>query len=213
MAGRAVNATRQLGVAILGSTGSIGASTLDVLARHRDRFSVFALAAHSNVAKLFAQCVDHRPRYAVLSDLEAAAKLRALMQSQDLPTEVLAGLQALAEIAGHPEVDYVMAAIVGAAGLRPTLAAAQAGKRVLLANKEALVMSGPLFLQAVEQGGAQLIPIDSEHNAIFQCLPQGELRDNCVGRKLVGVRKILLTVSGGLFLRMKVEILHSVTLD
>ena len=213
MAGRVVSATRQLGVAILGSTGSIGTSTLDVLARHRDRFSVFALAAHSNVAKLFAQCVDHRPRYAVLSDPEAAAKLTALMQSQHLPTQVLAGPQALAEIAEHPEVDYVMAAIVGAAGLRPTLAAAKAGKRVLLANKEALVMSGPLFLQVVEQGGAQLIPIDSEHNAIFQCLPQGEPRGNCVGRAPAGVRKILLTASGGPFLRTATETLHLVTPD
>jgi 1-deoxy-D-xylulose-5-phosphate reductoisomerase len=186
---------------------------LDVLARHPDRFSVFALAAHRNVAKIFEQCVNYRPRYAVLGDPDAAARLTALVQTQHLPTEVLAGPQALAAIAAHSDVDYVMAAIVGAAGLQPTLAAAEAGKRVLLANKEALVMSGPLFLQAVERGGAQLIPIDSEHNAIFQCLPQGELRGSCVGRTLAGVRKILLTASGGPFLRTATETLHSVTPD
>jgi 1-deoxy-D-xylulose-5-phosphate reductoisomerase len=208
-----VSAPSPIAVAILGSTGSIGASTLDVLSQHRDRFSVFALAAQNNVSKLLEQCVAHRPRYAVLSDPQAAGKLAEQLRMQRSTTEVLAGADALSEIAAHADVDYVMAAIVGAAGLRPTLAAARAGKRVLLANKEALVMSGPLFMQAVESGGAQLIPIDSEHNAIFQCLPQGELRGGCAGRAAAGVRKILLTASGGPFLRAAAETLHSVTPD
>jgi len=208
-----VTTAKKCGVAILGSTGSVGTSTLDVLARHRDRFSVIALAAQNNVGKLLGQCREHQPRYAVLSDVEAASKLAEQLRALRLSTQVLAGPQALCDIAAHSDVDYVMAAIVGAAGLRPTLAAAHAGKRVLLANKEALVMSGALFLRAVEQGGGQLIPIDSEHNAIFQCLPQREMRDTCAGRAVNGVRKILLTASGGPFLRAATETLHAVTPD
>jgi 1-deoxy-D-xylulose-5-phosphate reductoisomerase len=206
-------AAKQIGVTILGSTGSVGVSTLDVLARHRDRFTVIALAAQNNVTKLLEQCIEHRPRYAVLSNPDAAAKLVEQLRAQQLPTEVLTGPQALSDVAAHVQVDYVMAAIVGAAGLPPALAAARAGKRVLLANKEALVMSGPLFMQAVTQGGAQLIPIDSEHNAIFQCLPQREMQGTCAGRAVPGVRKILLTASGGPFLRAAAHTLDSVTPD
>jgi 1-deoxy-D-xylulose-5-phosphate reductoisomerase len=209
----ASDAGKRIGVAILGSTGSIGVSTLDVLARHRDKFSVIALAAQSNVDKLLEQCREHRPRFAVLSDPEAAHRLAQALRSHQLTTEVLGGAPPISDIAAHAQVDYVMAAIVGAAGLRPALAAARSGKRVLLANKEALVMSGPLFMQTVEQGGAQLIPIDSEHNAIFQCLPQRAMRETCGGRSVQGIRRILLTASGGPFLRAAVETLHSVTPD
>ena len=145
-------------VAVLGSTGSIGLNTLDVLERHRDRYEVFALAARSNVARLREQCLQHRPRFAVVVDNSAAALLASQLHSAGSPTEVLAGEQALSEIAAHGEVDTIMAAIVGAAGLGSSLAAARAGKRILLANKEALVMSGPLFMQAVREGGATLIP-------------------------------------------------------
>lgn len=198
---------RRLGVAVLGSTGSIGMSTLDVLERHRDRFTVIALSAHSNVEKLIAQCQAHRPRYVVLGDPEAAHRFAVLAQDMKLPVQLLTGDHALEEIAAHEDVDYVMAAIVGAAGLKSTLAAARSGKRVLLANKEALVMSGPLFMDAIAKGGAELIPIDSEHNAIFQCLPSGA----CTGQTARGVRKILLTASGGPFLRFAVSDLSKVT--
>jgi 1-deoxy-D-xylulose-5-phosphate reductoisomerase len=187
-------------VAVLGSTGSIGLSTLDVLERHRDRYEVFALAAHSNVARLREQCLAHRPQFAVVVDLAAAARLADELNGS--PTRVLVGQQALSEIAAHEQVDTVMAAIVGAAGLGSSLAAARAGKRILLANKEALVMSGPLFMQAVRSGGATLIPVDSEHNAIFQCLG---------GTRTAGVRRVLLTASGGPFLRTPVHELRAVT--
>jgi 1-deoxy-D-xylulose-5-phosphate reductoisomerase len=191
-------------VAILGATGSIGLSTLDVLGRHPDRFEVFALAARQNVARLFEQCKAFRPRYAVLVDATAAAKLRGELARAGLKTEVLAGADALAEIAAHPDVHAVMAAIVGAAGLRSSLAAACAGKRIMLANKEALVMSGPLFMQAVREGGATLIPVDSEHNAIFQCMAGGRAH---------GVRRVLLTASGGPFLRASPDVLRGATPD
>jgi 1-deoxy-D-xylulose-5-phosphate reductoisomerase len=197
----------QTGVAVLGSTGSIGVSTLDVLARHADRFTVVALAAHHNVDKLLEQCRAHRPRYAALADAQAAERLALQLKAEGLTTEVRSGPQAIAELAVHPEVRYVMAAIVGAAGLPATLAAAQAGKRVLLANKEALVMSGDLFMQAVHRGRGQLIPIDSEHNAIFQCLPEG----TAPGRAVPGVRRIVLTASGGPFLRTAAAELAAVT--
>ena len=189
-------------VAVLGSTGSIGLNTLDVLERHRDRYEVFALAAHSNVARLREQCLLHRPRFAVVVDSSAAALLASQLRSAGLPTEVLAGEDALSEIAAHDDVDTVMAAIVGAAGLGSSLAAARAGKRILLANKEALVMSGPLFMQAVRDGGATLIPVDSEHNAIFQCMG---------GSGAAGVRRVLLTASGGPFLRTAAADLRNVT--
>ncbi|MDD3517246.1 MAG: 1-deoxy-D-xylulose-5-phosphate reductoisomerase [Chromatiales bacterium] len=163
--------SRLIGVTVLGATGSIGVSTLDVLARHPERYRVVALTAHSNVELLFEQCRRHAPRWAVLSNPDLAPAFERRLRDAGLPTEVLAGAEALAHVAALPETDYVMAAIVGAAGLLPTLAAAEAGKRVLLANKEALVMSGALFMEAIRRGGAELLPIDSEHNAVFQCMP------------------------------------------
>lgn len=191
-------------VAVLGSTGSIGLSTLDVLARHPDRYEVFALTAHSNVARLREQCLAHRPRFAVVVDAAAAAKLSSELQSAGSATRVLVGQGALSEVAAHEDVDAVMAAIVGAAGLRSSLAAAQAGKRIMLANKEALVMSGPLFMQAVRDGGATLLPVDSEHNAVFQCMNGSvSLRTD--------VRRVLLTASGGPFLRTPPSALRGVT--
>jgi len=203
---------RPIGVAILGSTGSIGVSTLDVLSRHPNRFTVVALTAQNNVATLAQQCVDHRPRFAALSDPDAAQRLQTELRAKGIATQVVAGAAAIADLAAHADVEYVMAAIVGAAGLAPTLAAARAGKRILLANKEALVMSGPLFLQAIIQGGGQLIPIDSEHNAILQCLPTAA-QAGCSGQPAPGVRKIILTASGGPFLRMPAASLRDVTPD
>ncbi|MGS2724045.1 1-deoxy-D-xylulose-5-phosphate reductoisomerase [Porticoccus sp. GXU_MW_L64] len=191
---------------VLGATGSIGVSTLDVVARHPDRYSVFALTCHSQIELLAQQCRQFVPRYAVVSDKSHAAPLQQLIA--DLPTEVLAGPQALCEVAADRDVDMVMAAIVGAAGLLSTLAAAESGKRVLLANKESLVMAGSLFMQAVQRGGAELLPIDSEHNAIFQCLPEGY---NHFER--AGVRKILLTGSGGPFRTTPLTQLSAVTPD
>jgi len=184
---------RRQRVSVLGSTGSIGVNTLDVLARHPERYEVFALSAMSRVDALLAQCLQHRPRYAVLPDRALAAELRSKLHEQGALTEVLDGPDALSEIAAHPEVDAVMAAIVGAAGLAPCLAAARAGKRLLLANKEAIVVGGALFMQAVEQGGATLLPIDSEHSAIFQCLPE----DRKTWHQRID--HIVLTASGGPF--------------
>ena len=188
-------------VCVLGATGSIGLSTLDVLARHPERYRVFALTGHSRLVELEQLCLRHRPRFAVVADAAAARALQGSLLAAGLDTRVLAGEAGLCEVAAHPEVDAVMAAIVGAAGLKPTLAAVQAGKRVLLANKEALVMSGALFMQAVREHGAQLLPIDSEHNAIFQCLPA----DCSSGLPQLGVRRILLTASGGPFREWSVE--------
>ncbi|MFZ1344603.1 1-deoxy-D-xylulose-5-phosphate reductoisomerase [Thiothrix eikelboomii] len=188
---------------ILGSTGSIGASTLAVVQRHPNRFRVFALTAQHNVEAMLAQCLVHKPRYAVMLNEQAAEQLAGRLKAVDVETEVLAGPAALAQVAAHPETDYVMAAIVGAAGLLPSLAAARAGKRVLLANKEALVMSGRLFMDAIRESKAELLPIDSEHNAIFQCLPsQG-------GKQ--GVERILLTASGGPFRQRPLADLYTVT--
>lgn len=193
---------------ILGSTGSIGRSTLDVVSRHADRYRVFALTAHHNVDLLFQQCIRFVPDFAVLGDPQRADALRTrLAQSPASHTQVLSGAGALQQVAGHDQVDVVMAAIVGAAGLLPTLAAATAGKRVLLANKEALVMSGELFMRAVREHGAELLPIDSEHNAIFQCMPSGSR----TGEAASGVRKIILTASGGPFLGWSREQLSEVT--
>ncbi len=180
---------------LLGSTGSIGESTLDVVARHPGRFKVFALVAKSQFEKLFAQCLLHRPRFAVLEDGAAAAQLRGKIRAAGLAVEVLEGAQAAIDVACAPQADTVVAAIVGAAGLAAALGAAACGKRILLANKEALVMTGPLFLDAVQKSGAELLPVDSEHNAIFQSLPLGF---RC-GRLADGVRRILLTASGGPF--------------
>ncbi|GAB2839459.1 1-deoxy-D-xylulose-5-phosphate reductoisomerase [Pseudoduganella ginsengisoli] len=196
-------------ITILGATGSIGVSTLDVLARHPDRYSVYALSAHSRVEELAAQCTQFKPARAVVGTAEAAAKLEELLRAQGLRTEVEYGEQALCAIASAAETDTVMAAIVGAAGLAPTLAAAKAGKKVLLANKEALVMSGQLFMDAVRDHGATLLPIDSEHNAIFQCLPHGYGRVPAAA----GVTKVLLTASGGPFLKRDVSTLENVTPD
>ncbi len=195
-------------LAVCGSTGSIGVSTLDVVSRNRSRYEVLALTAHSNVDMLAAQCRQWRPRFAVMADDSAAGRLTAMLASEAPETEVLAGTPGLQHVAAHPDVDYVMAAIVGGAGLVPTLAAARAGKRVLLANKEALVMSGRLFMDAVREGGADLLPIDSEHNAIYQCMPGAGAHGP--GR---GVRRILLTGSGGPFRARSPESLHEVTPD
>ncbi|WP_301154259.1 1-deoxy-D-xylulose-5-phosphate reductoisomerase [Metapseudomonas otitidis] len=199
--------SRPLRVSVLGATGSIGLSTLDVIARHPQRYEVFAISGFSRLTELQALCIRHRPRFAVVPDASAARVLQDALMGAGLDTRVLSGEAGLCEIAAHPEVDAVMAAIVGAAGLRPTLAAVEAGKRVLLANKEALVMSGALFIQSVRRHGAVLLPIDSEHNAIFQCLPGDYGR----GLAQVGVRRILLTASGGPFRETPLEALANVT--
>ena len=200
------SATRQR-VCILGATGSVGTSTLDVLARHPDRFEVFALTAHSRIDELFAQCVTWKPRYAALPRADQSRALRERLKAQGLKTEVLEGPQALCDLAAHPDVDAVMAAIVGAAGLPSCLAAARAGKRLLLANKEALVVGGALFMDAVRSGGATLLPIDSEHSAIFQCLPED--RSAWSAR----IDHILLTASGGPFRTRDPASLKDVTPD
>ena len=197
-----------INVAIFGATGSIGQSTLDVIARHPDRFNVLALAAQRNVAVLKQQCLQFNPRYAALADAQAAEQLRTQLRAANCATEVLAGTQALDDLAAHSDVHTVVAAIVGAAGLSSTLAAANAGKRILLANKEALVMSGELFMTAVRKGNAQLLPIDSEHNAIFQCLPDSRLAQQAARG---GIKRLLLTASGGPFLRTAAHALHSIT--
>ncbi|MEX2963419.1 1-deoxy-D-xylulose-5-phosphate reductoisomerase [Microbulbifer sp. TYP-18] len=195
-------------VVVLGSTGSIGTSTLDVLARHPQRYSVFALTAGKRIAELAQQCRRYAPRFAVAATEQGAEELRQLLRGAELDTQVLCGVEGLCRVAADPEVDTVMAAIVGAAGLRPTLAAVEAGKKVLLANKESLVMAGPVFMRALNASGAQLLPIDSEHNAIFQCLPQP-----CGSLESVGVEKILLTASGGPFRTRVNDDLHRVTPD
>ena len=196
-------------ITILGSTGSIGVNTLDVIARHPGRFKVVALTAGNKVEKLFEQCRHFAPYYAVLRDESGAEQLRVLMKTAGLVTKVLQGVEALEKVATLPEVDGVMAAIVGAAGLRPTLAAAKAGKRVMLANKEALVMSGSLFMEAVRQNHATLLPVDSEHNAIFQALP----RNFSGNLAAVGVKRILLTASGGPFCSTPLSELEHITPD
>ena len=194
-------------ITILGSTGSIGTSTLDVVARHPDKFGIIALTANSQVDLLFRQCQQFKPRYAVLLDEAAAIQLRQRARETGLSTEVLSGMAALEQVAVLPEVDAVMAAIVGAAGLHPTLAAAHAGKKILLANKETLVMAGNVFMDAVRASGSMLLPIDSEHNAIFQALPRGYNGDLAAN----GVRRILLTASGGPFRDTPLGELHNVT--
>jgi len=196
------------GICVLGSTGSIGVSTLDVVGRHPGSYRVVALTANHNVQRLLEQCLRFEPDYAVMIDEKPAAELRErLARAGQNSTQVLSGKKALEDVAVLPEVDSVMAAIVGAAGLPPTLAAAKAGKTVLLANKEALVMSGPLFMAEVVKSGADLLPIDSEHNAIFQCMPA----HYHAGRPAPEVRRILLTASGGPFLRKPLEELYAVT--
>lgn len=201
--------TEPLQITILGATGSIGLSTLDVIARHPGRYQAFALTAFNRIAELRELCRLHRPRYAVVASSDQARVLQDQLISDDLRTRVLVGEGGLSEVAAHPETDVVMAAIVGAAGLRPTLSAVQADKRVLLANKEALVMSGALFMQALRKSRAVLLPIDSEHNAIFQCLPG----DYAQGLASVGVRRILLTASGGPFREWPLEQLADVSVE
>ena len=193
-------------LSILGATGSIGISTLDVVARHPERFQVFALSGHSKIEELAAQCRQFKPQYAVASDETKADQLQQLLAPECPDTQILSGVEGLCQIPTDPSVDTVMAAIVGAAGLLPTLEAAKSGKRVLLANKESLVMAGPLFMNAVKQGGGTLLPIDSEHNAIFQCLPP-EFGVEHRG----GVRKILLTASGGPFRKTALNTLSAMT--
>ena len=192
---------------ILGSTGSVGVSTLDVIARHGERFRVVALTAHRRREVLLDQCLRFRPRYAVIGDAASAEKLRRKLRAAGSPTEVLCGDAALERVASLPEVDTVMAAIVGIAGLRATFAAAGAGKRVLLANKESLVTAGPVFMDAVRRNGATLMPIDSEHNAVFQALPPAFNGDLAAS----GVRRIMLTASGGPFREVPLEGLAQVT--
>ncbi|MHC8310775.1 1-deoxy-D-xylulose-5-phosphate reductoisomerase [Pseudomonas sp. GT1P32] len=196
-------------ITVLGATGSIGLSTLDVIARHPERYQVFALSGFTRLSELFALCVRHTPRFAVVPEQGAARGLQDDLRAAGLSTRVLVGEEGLCQVAADPEVDAVMAAIVGAAGLRPTLAAVEAGKKILLANKEALVMSGALFMQAVRKSGSVLLPIDSEHNAIFQCMPQDFAR----GLSAVGVRRILLTASGGPFRQTPMAELVHVTPD
>ncbi len=188
-------------ITILGATGTIGINTLDVIKRHSDDFEVVALTGHRQIDRLAALCLEWSPRYAVMPDSDAAAQLEQRLKNTGV--QVLSGTSSLSQVASLPEVDIVMAAIVGAAGLLPTLAAAQAGKRVLLANKEALVMSGQLFMDAVRVSGAELLPIDSEHNAVFQCMPPTPS----------GISRILLTASGGPFRSYPIEQLHDVTPD
>ena len=194
-------------ITVLGSTGSIGVSTLDIIRRHPDRYRAFALCAHSQVDKLFEQCLEFRPLFAVVRDAQLAAVLAERCRQAGLATEVRHGVEALVEMSALPEVDSVMAAIVGAAGLEPTLAAAKAGKKVMLANKEVLVMAGELFMHAVREHGATLLPVDSEHNAIFQSLPADFGR----GLAACGVQKILLTASGGPFRNTPLSGLSEVT--
>jgi len=202
-----MNAPPRIGITVLGATGSIGLSTLDVIARHAEQYNVVALTAHRDVEGMLQLCRTHQPHYAVMADADAAELLERVLRDEALAVTVLSGNQGLIHVAGLAEVDYVMAAIVGAAGLAPTLEAARRGKRVLLANKEALVMSGALFMDEVRHSGALLLPIDSEHNAIFQCMPAGFT----AGEVPAGVRRILLTASGGPFRTMPLEQLASVT--
>jgi 1-deoxy-D-xylulose-5-phosphate reductoisomerase len=190
---------------LLGSTGSIGVNTLDVVRRHPDRYAVFALAANRSVELMLAQCIEFEPRYAVMQDRESAEILSQQLRKSGCPTEVLAGAAALEMVASATECSVVMAAIVGGAGLAATFAAACAGKRVLLANKESLVMAGAIFMQAVRDNGALLLPIDSEHNAIFQCLANG------ARGYADGVSRIWLTASGGPLLRLPLAELAKVT--
>ena len=185
-------------ITILGSTGSIGVNTLDVISRHQDKFNVKALTANTSLDVFVTQCLQYKPEYAVMADEESASKLEEKLKKKSPDTSVLAGIDGLVKVAELNTVDYVMAAIVGAAGLLPTLAAAKAGKRVLLANKEALVMSGKLFMNTIAESNAELIPIDSEHNAIFQCIA------NTSNQGSNTIRSIMLTASGGPFLNTQI---------
>jgi len=202
-----------IGITILGSTGTIGVNTLDVIARHDQNFFITALTANRNIDVLFDQCKQWKPRYAVMADNDSAEQLEKKLNQAGSQTEVLSGVAGLEQVAVMDDAKYVMAGIVGAAGLLPTLAAAKAGKRVMLANKEALVMSGQLFMDAITESRAELLPIDSEHNAIFQSLPQSVTNGSSKGLKQAGINKILLTASGGPFRKTPVADLESVTPD
>ncbi|MCW8889628.1 MAG: 1-deoxy-D-xylulose-5-phosphate reductoisomerase [Sedimenticola sp.] len=198
-----------IGLTVLGSTGSIGVSTLDVIARHPDRFHVVALTANKDVDGLFEQCKQFQPQFAVMADPDAANQLEQRFHGARIRIEVLSGVEGLEYVASLDSVAYVMAAIVGAAGLVPTLSAARAGKKILLANKEALVVAGALFMREAAQGGAEILPIDSEHNAVFQCMPANFSQ----GLEQVGVSQILLTASGGPFRQLTLDQLKGVTPD
>ena len=193
-------------ITILGATGSIGQSTLEIVALHPQRYALYALTANDSVDVMADQCRRFRPRFAVMRDESCARRLESLLEGA--PTRVLSGENGLVEVAGADAVDVVVAAIVGAVGLMPTLAAVRAGKRVLLANKESLVMAGALFMDEVEQHGAELLPVDSEHNAIFQCLPPGTIGHGVAD---LGVSKVILTGSGGPFRDMNLEDIAAVT--
>lgn len=193
-------------VTVLGSTGSIGVNTLDVLSQHPEQFEVFALTAHQQIDKLFEQCLRFTPSVAVVPSVDAAEKLQAALSGAGCSTQILLGEEGLCSVASDTAVDTVVAAIVGGAGLKPTMAAVNAGKRLLLANKEALVMAGGLFMQAAERSGAQVLPVDSEHNAIFQCLPYP-----LPSLQQAGVKRILLTGSGGPFRLLPLEQMPLVT--
>ncbi len=195
------------GVAVFGATGSIGVNTLDVISRHPDRFRALVLVANTQVERLFEQCKRFRPRTAIMADAESAQRLSQMVKDAGLQTEVIAGIESIALAAAADDIDIVMAAIVGAVGLEPTLAAVKAGKQVLIANKEPLVMCGDIFIAEAKRSGAILLPIDSEHNAIFQCLPS----DYRTGEPVASVRRILLTCSGGPFRETPVEQLKAVT--
>lgn len=201
--------SRRQQISVLGATGSIGDSTLDLLARHTDKFAVFAVSAHRQWQKLFQICQQFQPRYAVMVDAAAAEQLTQAIHSSDCSTEVLVGPDAMVEIAGHAEVDIVMAAVVGAAGLPSSLAAAKAGKQILLANKESLVVAGDLFMQTVQDSNATLLPVDSEHNALFQAMPAGY---QC-GVRAQGIEQLVLTASGGPFRETVLHALQAVTPD
>jgi 1-deoxy-D-xylulose-5-phosphate reductoisomerase len=204
-----MTSVRPASIAVLGSTGSIGVNTLSVISRHPQRFSVFALAANSDVDTMFAQCRAFNPRYAVLAEETAAARLQSRVSEASLTCDVLGGAAALEFVATRPEVDAVMAAIVGAAGLASTLGAARAGKKIMLANKESMVMAGPLLIETARSSGSVLLPIDSEHNAIFQALPANYARD----MDKAGIRRLILTASGGPFLDAGPEVLEGATPD
>ena len=203
-------------ITLLGATGSIGASTLDVVARHPDRYQVYALTANTSVEKMLLLCEQWQPRYAVMNDVNSAADLSNLLLAGNSKTEVLTGESGLLQVVKDKQVDCVVAAIVGAAGLVPTLAAAKAGKRILLANKEALVMSGRLFVDTVRDNNAILMPVDSEHNAVFQCMPDILSKHQSSVKMMnqqasAGIERILLTASGGPSRTWSADQLHGVT--
>lgn len=202
-----------IGITILGATGTIGLNTLNVLAQHRQQFEIIALTAHINITRLAEQCEQWQPKYAVVSNAKHADLLQQTLKQKNYTgdTQILTGVDGLIKVASLPEVETVMAAIVGSAGLLPTLAAAKTGKRLLLANKEALVMSGKLFMQAIQENGATLLPIDSEHNALFQCMPLNTDNAQSIELNDFGIKQLVLTASGGPFRTFTAEQLQTVT--